>query len=186
MKRVLYLSLIVLFAFGGCKKKKTPDPGPTPIDPPPTMNYVKFTLNGPGYPNRTIIWSKAKHTIQLYKYTEATNGVISVQLEMLSGNDSLMQIHFNSKTTGNKPFSPSAVYFVFSNLNAANTITASSGTAGGYNVTSFAPTQVTVNGSSGLKEGKFQIDATFSGTLTEDSSGDTFVLTNGEVKFDGN
>ncbi len=184
MRKVIYLSLIVLIAFGGCKKKKDPDPDPPPIDNTPTMNFVKFTLNGPGYPNKTIIWSKGKQTIQSHEYSEATNGVTYWNLEMVSG-DSLVQLHVNDKNTGNHTFASSAVYFVFSNLNAANTITATS-SSGAYKVNSFTPTQVVVNSSSGLKKGKFQIDATFSGVLTEDATGDTYVLTNGVIKFDGN
>ena len=185
MKSIFYLSLIVLFVFGGCKKPKDPDPDPPPVDPPPTMNFVKFTINGPGYANKTILWSKAKHTLQSYEFSETTAGVIYANLELMSGTDSLVQIRLNDKTTGNKPFSNLAVFFVFSNLNASHTITATSAT-GGYNVTSFTPTQLVTNGTSGTKKGKFQIYATFSGTLTEDASGDTFVLTNGVIKFDGN
>jgi hypothetical protein len=184
MKNVLYLSLIVLFAFGGCKKKGDPDPDPTPVDNTPTMNYIKFTLNGPGYNNTKILWSKAKNTIQRHEYSEATNGVINVDLEMVSG-DSLLQVHLNENTTGNKPFSSGAIFFVFSNLNATNSITATSSN-GSYNIISLTPTQIVVNSSSGLKKGKFQIDATFSGILLEDSNGDTYTLSDGVVKFDGN
>ena len=93
MKNVLYLSIIILFVFGGCKKKKTPDPVPTP-EPAPTINYVSFTMDGPGYVNRKIVWSKAKNIIQRQEYSEATNGVITVDLEMVSG-DVMIQIHFN-------------------------------------------------------------------------------------------
>ena len=183
MKRVLYLSILSLLVFAGCKDK-TKDPDPVdPTNPAPTMNYVKFTITGPGFTNKTLTDSKAKNSIQDYTYSETTAGVIGAFLDIGSG-DTLIQVRFNDNTTGNKPFSSGAVFFVFTNLNSSHSITATS-TVGAYNVKTFTPTHLVANTTSGTLKGKFIIDATFSGTLVEDVTGDVYTITNGELKFDG-
>lgn len=182
MKKVLYLLICCSFVFGKCKKTPPPDPTPTPT-PAPTMNYIKFTINGKGYVNKTFTFTKAKHIIQDYTYSETTGGVIGAFLDMLNG-DTLVQLRFDEKTTGNKPFYSGAVFVVLTNLSAVSPLTATT-TSGSFQVKTFTPTQIVVNGTSGTKKGKFAIDATFSGEMTEDSSLEKYTLTNGEVKFDG-
>ncbi|MCX6188902.1 MAG: hypothetical protein NTW54_04755 [Bacteroidetes bacterium] len=182
MKNVIYLTLVVLLVFGGCKKKTPPTPTPTP-DQTPTMNYVKFTINGKGLVNRTFIYSKAKNLVQRNEYSETTNGVIGAFFDISSG-DTLIQMRFDENTTGNKPFNSGGVYFVFTNLNALHPLTATS-TSGDYNVSSFTPTHLTTNTTSGLVKGTFKINATFSGILTDDVSTDTYTITGGELKLDG-
>jgi hypothetical protein len=185
MKKVLYASILFLVVFAGCKKKTTPDPTPTPTpDPAPTMNYIKFTLNGPGITNKTFIYSKAKNFVQTYEYSETTSSVIYASLDMAdkSTGDTLVQIRLDDKNTGNKPFSTSAVFVKLVNI---KTGFQSSSTIGSFQVSAFTPTQLSTNGTSGTQKGKFSIAATFSGTLEEDNTGETWTMTNGEVKFDG-
>jgi len=187
MKRVLYLSMIVFLVFAGCKKKKTTDPTPTPTptsDPAPTMNFVKFTLNGPGISNKVYLLSKQKNFVQTYIYGETTSNVIRAMLDLSEKNsgDTLIQLRWDDKTTGNKPFATSAVF-----VKLINIITGfqASTTVGSFQINTFTPTQLVTNGTSGEQVGKFIIDATFSGTLEEDNTGDQWTISNGVVKFDG-
>ncbi len=182
MKKVLYLSVLILFVFGGCKKKPAPI---VPIVPEPTitMNYVQFTINGKGYNNKKMKFSKAKNTITRYEYSETSAGVIGAFLDIQSG-DTVVQLRFDEKTLGNKPFFSGAVFFVFTDINALHPLTATS-TDGAYNVISFTPTHLETNTTSGTVKGKFILSATFSGTLTDDASTDTYTITDGVVVFDG-
>jgi hypothetical protein len=195
MKKVFYLSLILIISLAGsCKKKNTTTPTPTPtvtIDPAPTMNYVKFTLkNGSGNTdvtyNKTFTYSKAKNFVQTYEYSQTTTGVIYaiVDLADQNGGDYLVQVHLDDNTTGNKPFSPAtnAVYIKFLNL---KTGFATTSTLGSFNIKAFAPTQLVTNMTSGTMKGKFSIDATFAGTMEEDALGTTWTMTGGELKMDG-
>jgi hypothetical protein len=188
MNKVLYASLIVLLVFSGCKKPKPPVDPPVTVDPPPTMNYIKFTLNGPGISNKTYTYSKAKHFLQTYTYSETTAGVINASIDMASAStfdDTLVQVHFDSKLTGTQPFSGLAVFFKFVNIKTGFQSSSVDG-SGSFQVSSFTPTQIMVNGSSGLKTGKFAINATFAGELEDDNTGDKWTITGGELKFDGN
>lgn len=185
MKRFIYLSFISLIVFTGCGKEKTPDPTPTPTsDPAPTINYVKFTLNGPGMSNKTFLYSKAKNYVQTYEYSETTAGVIYAVLDMTNKNagDTLVQFRFDDKIVGNKPFKTSEVFVKL--VNSTTGFMAST-TIGSFQISAFTPTQLVTNGTSGTQKGKFIVTATFSGTLVEDNTGEQWTISNGEIKFDG-
>jgi hypothetical protein len=156
----------------------------------PTNNYVIFTLNGPGFVNRQFVLQTDKPTVYdvtRNEYNETSTGMNWFNLDVGHG-DTLIQIRLADKTNGFKPFVQGAVYFSITNIGATNPMEATSedGPPGGYNVTAFTPTKLMPNGSSGAIKGKATVDATFSGTLVESTTNDTYTVTGGHVKLDGN